>query len=135
MGTDQTVAAHHGTTNALASIPDDLLGPIPAEIRLGANCLMVMERPPDVGDVITVSMRLKVKRKAEDEGGEGGEDRVHFRGCKIVAAWLKGEVEPPNAEDDQPALFGEDGEPEGEDAEVFDINTGVDRPGFSGADE
>jgi hypothetical protein len=85
------------SSDTLAGIPRDLLGPIPAEIRLGANVLMMMETPPDVGDVITVTMRLKIKRKAEDEGGEGGDERVHFRGAKIVAAWLKGDPEPPNA--------------------------------------
>lgn len=102
------------SSNQLDQIPVDLLGPIPAEIRLGANCLMVMEKPPEVGDVLTVTMRLKVKRKAEDEGGEGGDDRVHFRGCKIIAAWLKGDPEPPNVDDEQPPLYGDDGEPSDE---------------------
>ncbi len=98
------------STDSLRDIPADLLGPVPAEIRLGANVLMVMEKPPEVGDVITVSMRLKVKREAKDLGGEEGGELVHFRGCKIVAAWLKGEPEPPNADEDQGALIDEDGE-------------------------
>jgi hypothetical protein len=114
------------TTDTLANIPADLLGPIPAEIRLGANVLMMMPTPPDVGDVITVTMRLKVKRKAEDEAGDGGEDRIHFRACKIVAAWLKGEPEPPNVEDEQPALINTDGEIEDDAAD-----DNVLRPGFS----
>lgn len=123
------------TTNALDDIPADLLGPVPAEIRLGANVLMVMEKPPEVGDVITVSMRLKVKREAKDLGGEEGSELVHFRGCKIVAAWLKGDPEPPNADDDQGALIDEEGnavdygdDDEGDDTDIHD---GVDRPGFS----
>lgn len=128
------------TTNALDDIPADLLGPVPAEIRLGANVLMVMEKPPEVGDVITVSMRLKVKREAKDLGGEEGSELVHFRGCKIVAAWLKGDPEPPNADDDQGALIDEDGNAvdygDGDAQESdTDIHDGVDRPGFSDGDQ
>jgi hypothetical protein len=119
------------SSDTLADIPRDLLGPIPAEIRLGANVLMMMETPPDVGDVITVTMRLKIKRKAEDEGGEGGDERVHFRGAKIVAAWLKGDPEPPNADDDQPALFGDDGEATDDPEALGDVLDNVSRPSFS----
>ena len=110
MGVDTTTAKDHKSTNALDDIPADLLGPVPAEIRLGSTTLLVMEKPPEVGDVITVSMRLKVKREAKDLGGEEGEELVHSRYCKIVAAWLKGEPEPPNADEDQGALIDEDGE-------------------------
>ena len=133
--TARTAPAYVPTTDALASIPADLLGPIPAEVRLGANVLMVMEKPPEVGDVITVTMRLKVKRKAEDEGGEGGDERVHFRGCKIVAAWLKGDPEPPNADEDQPGLFDESDEASGDEPEVLGAAMdNVARPDFSHQD-
>ena len=132
------------STNALDDIPADLLGPVPAEIRLGSTTLLVMEKPPEVGDVITVSMRLKVKREAKDLGGEEGGELVHFRGCKIVAAWLKGEPEPPNADEDQGALIDEDGEISDEaagplrdedDGSWDDEPDNVARPNFSSAGE
>lgn len=134
------------SSNELDKIPDDLLGPIPAEIKLGTNVLMVMEKPPEVRDVITVVMRLRVKDAGVGEAGENNEELTHYRKCKIVAAWIKGEPEPPNADEEQPALFGEHGEvghePSGMDefapneaTEDVDINEGVDRPAFSGAGE
>ncbi len=123
------------STDALKSIPDDLLGPIPAEIKLGQAVLMVMEKPPEVRDVITVVMRLKVKDAGVAEAGEGGEELTHYRKVKVVTAWIQGDPEPPNPEDEQPAMFGEDGEiPEDEDAEPG-IERPVDRPGFSDVNE
>lgn len=122
------------TTDALASIPADLLGPIPAEIRLGANVLMMMDKPPEVKDVITVVMRLRVKDKGEGEAGDANEELVHYRRCKIVAAWLQGQPEPPNPEDEQPALFDDDGEPTDEPEALGDVMDNVARPDFSHQD-
>ncbi len=98
------------STDSLKDIPADLLGPVPAEIKLGQNTLMVMEKPPEVRDVITVVMRLRVKDAGVGEAGESNEELTHYRRCKIVAAWLKGEPEPPNGDEDQGALIDEDGE-------------------------
>ena len=125
------------STDALRSIPDDLLGPIPAEIRLGANVLMIMEKPPEVKDVITVVMRLRVKDEGKSEGGEDNEELVHWRRVKIVTAWIQGQPEPPNPDEDQPGLFDADetGDDEGDAPDEIDINDGVDRPGFSDADQ
>jgi hypothetical protein len=120
-------------TDALSEIPRDLLGPIPAEIRLGANVLMMMDDPPAAGDTITVTMRLKVKREAKDLGGEEDGELVHFRGCKIIAAWLKGDPEPPNTDEEQPALLADDGiTPTDDEPEVLaDAMDNVARPNFS----
>lgn len=109
MALNTTTPADLTTTNSLASIAADLLGPIPAEIRLGSTVLMMLDSPPEVGDVLTVTMRLKVKRKAEDEAGECGDERVHFRACKVVAAWLKGEPEPQDDADDDVPMINTDG--------------------------
>ena len=118
------------TTDALASIPADLLGPIPAEIRLGANVLMMMEDPPANGDTVTVVARLRIWRTGTDQQGEEAEER-HFRQGKIIAAWVQGQPEPPDPDEPQPGLFDDDGEPTDEPERLGDIVAGVDRPGFS----
>lgn len=130
--TDRTAPADVPTTDALASIPADLLGPIPAEIRLGANVLMVMETPPANGDTVTVIARLRIWRTGTDQQGEDAEER-HFRQGKIVAAWVQGQPEPPDPTAEQPGLFDDDGNPV-EDEEPEDQGDDVDnvaRPNFS----
>lgn len=134
--TNRTAPAYVPTTDALASIPADLLGPIPAEIHLGSNVLMVMEKPPEVKDVITVVMRLRIKDEGKKEAGEGNEELVHYRKAKVIAAWLKGEAEPPNADEDQPGLFDDDGETSGDEPESLgDVMASVARPDFSSQGE
>lgn len=123
------------STNALDAIPADLLGPIPAEIRLGANVLMMMEEPPANGDTVTVVARLRIWRTGTDQQGEEAEER-HFRQGKIVAAWVQGQPEPPDPEAEQPGLFDE-GDDEGEGGEperLGDIVDNVARPDFSHVD-
>lgn len=147
--THRTAPADVPTTDALASIPRDLLGPIPAEIRLGANTLMVMENAPDNGETVTIVARLRIWRTGTDQQGEDAEER-HFRQGKIVAAWVQGQPEPPDPDAEQPSLFEDedddqrdghqlDGEyhdePATDEPEVIgDILAGVDRPGFSDSD-
>lgn len=134
--TDRTAPSGVPTTDALASIPADLLGPIPAEIKLGQAVLMIMEKPPEVRDTITVVMRLKVKDAGVAEAGEGGEELTHYRKVKVVAAWIQGEAEPPNPDEDQPGLFDDDGEPTGDEPESLgDVLNNVARPDFSNAGE
>lgn len=128
------------TTDALASIPADLLGPIPAELRLGQNVLMVQEKPAELGDTVTIVARLRITREGKEKASGDAEGEIrHFRAGKIIAAWLKGEPEPPNPEDEQPALFGDDGqpteEPEDEPAEEPEVADNVARPDFSNAGE
>lgn len=121
--------------NDLDAIPADLLGPIPAEIRLGANVLMMMDKPPECGDTITVVMRLKIKREGKELAGDEGQELTHFRLAKIVTAWLKGDPEPPDPNADQPALFDDDGEPTDEPQKLGDITVSVvpdiSKPSFS----
>lgn len=131
MGVDTTTAAHHASTNALDDIPADLLGPIPAELRLGSNTLLVQETPPHVGDTVTICARLRIVREGKEQLDTDG-DVTHFRNAKVVAAWIKGDPEPPNEDEDQPALYDDDGEPTDEatgasEAEVDNVA----RPDFS----
>jgi hypothetical protein len=130
MALNTTMPSDIKTTNALDDIPADLLGPIPAEIRLGANTLMVMEEPPANGETVTVIARLRIWRTGTDQQGEDAEER-HFRQGKIVAAWVQGQPEPPDPEAEQPGLFDGDSEPtEDEDGEPDDVDN-VARPDFS----
>ncbi|XTP37126.1 hypothetical protein ACORG1_13290 [Mycobacterium sp. TJFP1] len=97
------------TTNALDGIPADLLGPVPRELRLGANVLMVLEDPPKLGETRDVVVRLRVTREGAEQKAVEGET-THFCGGKIVTAWLLGQPVPPKADEDQGALIDEDGE-------------------------
>lgn len=134
--TERTAPAWVPKTDALASIPADLLGPIPAEIKLGQTVLMVMDKPPEVKDVITVVMRLRIKDEGKGEAGKNGEELVHYRLCKIVAAWLQGDPVPPNADEDQPGLFDDDSEHSGDEPESLGaVMDNVARPDFSSQGE
>lgn len=132
--TERTAPGWVPTTDALASIPADLLGPIPAEIRLGANVLMMMETPPANGDTVTVVARLRIWRTGTDQQGEDAEER-HFRQGKIVAAWVQGQPEPPDPDEPQPGLFDDDGEPTDEPEKLGDVMDNVARPDFSSGGE
>jgi hypothetical protein len=41
-------------------------------------------------------------------------DVTHFRNAKVIAAWIKGEPEPPDPGADQPPLFDENGDATGD---------------------
>lgn len=131
MALNTSQPANLPTTNSLADIPADLLGPIPAEIKLGQSVLMVMEKPPAVRDVITVTMRLRVKDSGVKEAGEGGEELTHYRACKIVAAWLKGDPEPPDDADTDVPMINTDGSINEDVEDEPDVTSGVESPGFS----
>ena len=129
--TDREAPPEVPSTDALKDIPADLLGPIPAEVRLGQNVLMMMDRPPELGDTVTVVCRLRITREGKEKASGDAEGEIrHFRGGKIVASWLQGTPEPPDPEALQPALFGEGSEPDDGD----NVNGVVDRPGFSSAE-
>jgi hypothetical protein len=130
MGVDTTTAAHHASTNALDDIPADLLGPIPAELRLGSNTLLVQETPPHVGDTVTICARLRIVREGKEQLNTDG-DVTHFRTAKVVAAWVKGEPEPPDPEAEQPPLYDDEMEPSAEAMGDDDVPDNVARPDFS----
>lgn len=119
------------STNTLDQIPADLLGPIPAELRIGQNVLMVQPKPPELGDTVTIVARIRITREGKEKASGDSEGEIrHFRAGKIIAAWLKGDPEPPNPDDDdQPALISTDGEIE-DDAIEPEVDN-VARPDFS----
>lgn len=99
----------------------------PAEIRLGSTVLMVMDTPPNTGDYLDIAMRVRIKRKAEDQNTPDS-PLTYPRYAEIVVAWPLGEKMPKpapkeksKAEKDteaeaeaaknQPPLFDEDQEP------------------------
>lgn len=124
------------STDALADIPDDLLGPVPRELRLGPNVLMVLDPPPKLGETRDVVVRLRVTREGAEQKAVDG-DTTHFCGAKIVTAWPLGGPVPPNPDDDQGALIDEDGEINDEAADEGDVDEddedvdNVARPDFS----
>jgi hypothetical protein len=145
--TDRKPPAWVPTTNSLADIPDDLLGgpPPPAEIRLGANVLLVMDNPPNVGDYIDLSMRFRISHAGVDQKAPDS-DIVHMRRAALVVAWPLGKEMPEPKKTDaeleaeaaaeaaknQPPLFGDDNEPHDPDAEPY-TESGLDEfdPQFS----
>lgn len=134
MGKDTTTAADHPTTNSLASLPDDLLGPIPHEIRLGQSKLMILDAPPKRGDYLDVVVRLRVKGGGDEQPTPDGEV-FYYKTTTLVAAWLKGSPEPPKPDDDEPppAMLDEKGQIPDDDEDAA-AGSGVENPGFSDAE-
>lgn len=115
------------STNQLDSIPDDLLGNIARELRLGQNTLLVLDDPPKLGETRDVVVRLRVTREGAEQKAVDGET-THFCGGKIVTAWMLGQPVPPKEDEDQGALLDEDGQiPDDED----EGDDNVARPDFS----
>lgn len=128
------------TTNALADIPDDLLGgpPPPADIILASKTLTTLADPPGRADTIVLMVRLRVYDIGVAYGDNGEGEPTHYRKTKLVSCWLPSDPEPEiektQAEIDaeaaaeaakaQPPLFGDD-----PDAELGDTFAG--RPPFS----
>lgn len=104
------------SVNELDKFETDLLSVPPAYFSLGSTP-QPMEDPPQIGDTITVLVRAKCTGTSDSVRTDG--ELRHGRKFTIQAAWLPGQAEPPDATAEQPALFGEDGEPE-DDAEADD---------------
>lgn len=106
--TDRTAPPDVPTTNALASIEDpDAV--VPHEMRLGQNVLLMLDEPPRLGETRNIVVRLRCNRIGEEQPAVDGEIR-YFCGNTIVTAWELGKPKPPDPDQEQPALFGEDGE-------------------------
>lgn len=97
------------TTNALANIPDDPNN-VAREIRLGANVLLVLDDAPGMQETRDIVLRLRTWRRGEDQPTPDGET-TYFCQTKIVTAWELGKPKPPNADENQPGLYDEAGEP------------------------
>ncbi|WP_283612373.1 hypothetical protein [Mycolicibacterium poriferae] len=120
------------STDSLKDIPRDLLGPVPRELRLGSNTLLVLENPPELGETVDVVLRIRNVREGKEKANSDIDGEVtFFCAGKTVTAWLLGQPTPPKEDDDQGALIDEDGNiPEDDEGEPGESD-GVDRPGFS----
>ncbi|MHA7703436.1 hypothetical protein ACX9NE_26965 [Mycobacterium sp. ML4] len=126
------------TTNALASIPDDLLGPAPATIRMSGKDMLVMDRPPEMGEFVKMEVTMRCKNDGRTLLADGGIE--HYRVMTFVAAKVTTEPYKPEPEDtpppnDDPAMFDEDGNIPDDGDELEDIapDSGLDEfdPEFS----
>lgn len=100
------------TTNALASIPDDLLGPAPATIRMSGKDMLVMDKPPEMGEFVKMEVTMRCKNDGRTLLADGGIE--HYRVMTFVAAKVTTEPYKPEAEDtpppnDDPAMIDEHG--------------------------
>ena len=134
------------TTNVIAYIPDDVLGPAPATIRMSGKELLVMDVPPEIGEFVKMEITMRCKDDGRTLLADGGIS--HYRVMSFVAAKLtvepykpEPEAEAPQQETD-PTMFGEDGqipEDEPEEIEPDQDESGLDEfnPAFShnGADD
>jgi hypothetical protein len=130
--TDRTAPADVPTTDELAKIPEDLLGFTPPAYLKFSATPAAMEEPPAFDDVETYCVRVKCVGEHGPLGRKDGERRYE-RSMSIQAIWKMGDPEPPlppDPEEPQPALFGDD-EPADEPEVLGDVMAGVDRPGFS----
>ena len=100
------------TPNDLDNIPDDLLGPHPARVELGGKILFVMDKPIEMGEFIKVEITIGCY---DDGRCKVGEEIVHYRKTKLIAAKPVSEPYTPEAEptapppDDDPAMIDRDG--------------------------
>jgi hypothetical protein len=116
------------TTDALADIPDDLLSTPAAYLGFGSTSYALPD-PPSEGEKRTYVVRIECTGEHGPLRRTDGEVR-YKRDCKILWAVQKGEVEPPDPEEEQPALFDEDGEASDEAADG-ETPDNVARPDFS----
>lgn len=84
------------TTNALASIPDDLLGPHPATINMSGKDLLVMDTPPEMGAFVKMEITMLCKKDGRTLLPDGGIG--HYRVMSFVAAKVTAEPYLPEAE-------------------------------------
>ncbi len=107
--------------NTLRDIPDDLLGPAPATIRMSGKDMLVMTKPPEMGEFVKLEVTMRCKNDGRTLLADGGIE--HYRVMTFVAAKVTTEPYKPEPEDvpppdDDPAMFDRDGnisdEPEDE---------------------
>lgn len=103
------------TPNDLDNIPDDLLGPHPATIRMSGKDMLVMDRPPEMGEFVKMEVTMRCKNDGRTLLADG--EIEHYRVMAFVAAKVttepyKVEDTPPPPEDDEntPPMFGRDGQ-------------------------
>lgn len=102
------------TTNILAYIPDDVLGPAPATIRMSGKELLVMDTPPEIGEFVKMEITMRCKDDGRTLLADGGIS--HYRVMSFVAAKVTAEAYKPDPEavaphqETDPGLFDENGQ-------------------------
>lgn len=141
--TDRTAPADVPTTNTLADLPDGETDPPSAYLTFGSSP-GTLEDPPEVGDIRTYIVRARCTAEHGPIERKDGELR-YTRTLSIISCWEQGKPKPPDPDEEQPALFGEDGEVPADDADVGDDQDAADaeedgdgdygRPAFSAGGE
>lgn len=107
--TDREAPADVPTTNVLRDL-EDPYAVVPAEMRLGPNVLLMIDNPPQLGETRDIVIRVRCNAIGDEQRKVDGE-KTHFCRNTIVTAWLLGQPTPPSADEPQPALFDDDGDP------------------------
>lgn len=98
--------------NDLDKIADDLLGPAPATIRMSGKDMLVMDKPPEMGEFVKMEVTMRCKNDGRTLLADGGIE--HYRVMSFVAAKVTTEPYKPEPEDapppnDDPAMIDEHG--------------------------
>jgi hypothetical protein len=120
--TDRTAPADVPSTNALDAIDVADHGTPPAYLNFGQSPCAI-ENPPAVGEVRTYIVRARCTAEHGPIERKDGEMR-YTRTMAAQLVWEQGTPQPPDPDEEQPALFDEGGEPEA----VGDILDGVEIP-------
>lgn len=116
--TDRTAPADVPTTNTLAGLPDAEADTPSAYLTFGSSP-GTLEDPPEVGDIRTYIVRARCTAEHGPIERKDGELR-YTRTLSIISCWEQGKPKPPDPDEEQPALFGEDGEVPADDADDHD---------------
>lgn len=81
-----------------------------------------LEEPPAVGEIRTFIVKTRCTAEHGPIERKDGELR-YTRTLSIISCWEQGKPKPPDPDEEQPALFGEDGEVSADD-EDDNVNTG-----------
>lgn len=124
--------------NTLRDLPDDLLGPAPATIRMSGKDMLVMDKPPEMGEFVKMEVTMRCKNDGRTLLADGGIE--HYRVMSFVAAKVTTEpykvedtTPPPDDDENAPPMFGRDGQIPDEEPEDEPDDDGLNEfdPAFS----
>lgn len=107
--TDRTAPADVPTTNALANVNDPDAVETPSAYLTFGSSPGTLEDPPEVGEIRTFIVKTRCTAEHGPIERKDGELR-YTRTLSIISCWEQGKPKPPDPDEEQPALFGEDGE-------------------------
>lgn len=107
--TDRTAPADVPSTNALADLPAATETETPSAYLTFGSSPGALEDPPEIGEIRTYLVKARCTEEHGPIERKDGEMR-YKRTLVILSCWEQGKPKPPDPDEDQPALFGEDGE-------------------------